>query len=140
MTVVDKKPILIHWNNRQCRHRLNLTFFRNRVKRALGRLPAERQRRLPDELGIILVSARESGRLHDTHLSDPSPADVLAFPHGEIVVCPEVAALHHKAHRLTFREELLTYILHGILHLAGYRDSTRTSALTMRRLQARLRR
>jgi ssRNA-specific RNase YbeY (16S rRNA maturation enzyme) len=51
-----------------------------------------------------------------------------------------VAAALCRGHGLSLREELLTYILHGILHLAGYRDSTRAGALTMRRLQTRLRR
>ena len=107
---------------------------------ALGRLPDARLQRLPPELSVILVSARESGRLHDRHLGDPTPADVLAFPHGEIAVCPEVAAQLRKGHGLSLRDELLTYILHGILHLAGLRDSSRSGALTMRRWQARLRR
>ncbi len=99
-----------------------------------------RRARLPRDLGIVFVSAQESGRLHQAHLHDPSPADVLAFPHGEVVVCPAVAASFCRGHGLTLQEELLTYILHGILHLAGFRDSTAASALTMRRLQAKLRR
>jgi len=109
------------------------------VAEALGRLPATRLRRLPAELSVILVSARESGRLHQRHLGDPCPADVLAFPYGEIVVCPDVAAQLGKGHGLSLRDELLTYVLHGILHLAGFRDSTRSGALSMRRLQAKLR-
>jgi probable rRNA maturation factor len=109
------------------------------VGAALRRLPAARLRRLPAELGVILVSAQESGRLHERHLGDPTPADVLAFPHGEIVVCPDVAAQLRQGHGLSLRDELLTYILHGILHLAGLRDSSRSGALKMRRLQARLR-
>lgn len=64
---------------------------------------------------------------------------MLAFPHGEIVVCPDVAEALRKGHSLSLRDELLTYILHGILHLAGFRDSTRAGALAMRRLQSRLR-
>lgn len=90
-------------------------------------------------MSIIFVSARESGRLHHRHLGDPTPADVLAFPHGEILVCPHVAAALCKGHGLSLRDELLTYILHGILHLAGFRDSTRAGARSMRRLQSRLR-
>ena len=106
---------------------------------ALGRLPPARLRRLPEEISIVIVSARESGRLHAEHLGDPTPADVLAFAHGEIVVCPDVAAALCKGHGLSLRDELLTYILHGILHLAGFRDSSRAGALAMRRLQSRLR-
>jgi len=90
-------------------------------------------------MSVVLVSARESGLLHDRHLGDPAPADVLAFPQGEVVVCPDVAAALCKGHGLSQRDELLTYILHGFLHLAGLRDSTRAGALAMRRLQNRLR-
>ncbi len=118
---------------------MNLAYFRRKVARALERLSENRYRRLPAELGIVFVSPQESGRLHQIHLRDPSPADVLAFPHGEIIVCPAVAAALCRGHGLSLREELLTYILHGILHLAGFRDSNRTGALAMRRLQARLR-
>ena len=109
------------------------------MEAALRRLPRTRSRRLPGQLSVVLVSARQSGRLHERHLGDPAPADVLAFPHGEIVVCPEVAAQLSKGHGLSLRDELLTYILHGLLHLAGFRDSTRTGALAMRRRQTRLR-
>ncbi|KRO62926.1 MAG: rRNA maturation RNase YbeY [Verrucomicrobia bacterium] len=137
---MPKKPIRILWRNRQRRYPANLAFLRRKVDSALQRLPPSRRQKLPAELGIILVSPKESGRLHQLHLQDPSPADVLAFPHGEIVVCPAVAASLCRGHRLPMREELLTYILHGILHLAGFRDSTAASALTMRRLQAKLRR
>ena len=137
---MDPKKPTLRWINRQRRYPPNLAYLHRKVAAALGRFPSTRLRRLPHELSIVLVSARESGRLHQRHLGDPAPADVLAFPHGEIVVCPAVAAELYKGHGLTFRDELLTYILHGILHLAGFRDSSRTGALSMRRIQARLRR
>ncbi|NCW27052.1 MAG: hypothetical protein EBV83_01940 [Verrucomicrobia bacterium] len=132
------KPTL-QWSNRQRRHRLNLAFFRQKVERALQRLPSERIDRLPPALLLVFVGASESSRLHLRFLGDPTPADVLAFPHGEIVVCPAVAAALCKGHQLSFQDELLTYLLHGILHLAGYRDSHRSGALSMRRIQCRLR-
>jgi len=136
---VDPKKPTIRWINRQRRHPPSLAYLRRKLEAALRRLPSARLHRLPAELSVILVSARESSRLHDRHLGDPTPADVLAFPHGEIVVCPEVAAALRKGHGLSLSDELLTYILHGILHLAGFRDSNRASALAMRRLQSRLR-
>jgi probable rRNA maturation factor len=136
--VHPKKPTL-RWINRQRRHPPSLAYLRRKLDAALRRLPPARLRRLPAKISVILVSARQSGRLHHRHLGDPTPADVLAFPHGEIVVCPEVAAALCKRHRLSLRNELLTYILHGILHLAGFRDSSRTGAQSMRRLQSRLR-
>ncbi|NCY20413.1 rRNA maturation RNase YbeY [bacterium] len=136
---VPKPNISLHWSNRQRRHRLNLAFFRRKIERALTRLPADRIRRLPSALAFVFVGTRESSRLHLRFSQDPAPADVLAFHHGEIVVCPEVASRLHRIHHLTLQEEILTYLLHGILHLVGYRDETRKSAATMRRLQSRLR-
>ncbi|NBR72347.1 MAG: hypothetical protein EBQ51_01290 [Verrucomicrobia bacterium] len=138
-TAVPAKTIPIHWSNRQRRHPLNLAYFRRKVTQALEQLPENRRRRLPAPLGIVFVSPQESGRLHQIHLGDPSPADVLAFPHGEIIVCPAVAGALCRGHGLSLREELLTYILHGILHLAGFRDTTPSGALAMRRLQSKLR-
>lgn len=132
------KPIL-HWSNRQRRYRLKLAFFRQKVERALERLPPERIDRLPPSLEFVFVGASESSRLHLRFSGDPAPADVLAFHHGEIIVCPNVAAHNHRLHRLTLQNEILTYLLHGLLHLAGYRDTTRKGASTMRRLQTRLR-
>ncbi|NBR68797.1 MAG: rRNA maturation RNase YbeY [Verrucomicrobia bacterium] len=132
------KPTL-HWSNRQRRYRLNLAFFRRRTELALARLPADRIGRLPSSLEFVFVGASESSRLHLRFSGDPTPADVLAFPHGEIIVCPAVAAALCKGHRLSFQDELLTYLLHGILHLVGFRDSTRAGAQSMRRMQTRLR-
>ena len=106
----------------------------------MERLPSDRIDRLPPSLEIVFIGASESSRLHLRFLGDPTPADVLAFPHGEIVVCPAVAAALCKGHNLSFQDELLTYLLHGILHLAGYRDSNRSGALSMRGIQCRLRR
>lgn len=105
----------------------------------MDRLPAERIGRLPTRLEFVFVSALASSRLHLRFSGDPTPADVLAFQHGEIVVCPDVAAQLHAQHRLSLREEILTYLLHGLLHLTGFRDKTRRGAATMRRLQSRLR-
>lgn len=99
----------------------------------------ERARKLPPALQFVFVSPTESSRLHLRFSKDPTPADVLAFHHGEIVVCPAVAAELHRMHRLTLQEEVLTYLLHGLLHLAGYRDHTPKGAATMRRLQSKLR-
>jgi len=94
---------------------------------------------LPSSLEFVFVGASESSDLHLRFSGDATPADVLAFPHGEIIVCPAVAKALCKGHGLSFQDELLTYLLHGILHLAGFRDSTHTGAKSMRRLQSRLR-
>jgi len=41
---------------------------------------------------------------------------------GEVIISVEKASLEAKNYNHTFEEELLYYIIHGILHILGYRD------------------
>ena len=85
-------------------------------------------------LGVALVDAAESGRLHGESHGDPEPTDVITWPDGapdpetgtirlgDLAVCPDVARA--AAARLGRRpeDELTLYVLHGVLHLLGYDD------------------
>jgi probable rRNA maturation factor len=75
--------------------------------------------------------------LHRRFLGLPGPTDVLTFNFdtnrrrghidGEIVVCTDVArrrAAVRGRSLQTARAELALYVVHGILHLAGYDDRT----------------
>lgn len=59
-----------------------------------------------------------------------SPTDVLAFPMdgailGDVVVCVDVAEEQGKEYGTGFIAEISILVLHGILHLLGYEDSTK---------------
>ena len=54
----------------------------------------------------------------------PGSTDVITFQHGDIVVCPDVAAREARRRGLTLANELLRYCVHGWLHLRGYDDVT----------------
>jgi len=77
-------------------------------------------------------------RVHGDFLGDPTETDVITFPHGEILVCPAVAQDHAAEHGLAVEQEILLYALHGLLHLAGYDDTTPGLAKEMEKAQARL--
>lgn len=92
-------------------------------------------------LEINFVSARESGRLHQEYLHDPSPTDVITFdtpPLGLLVICPEIAHGQKKIEGLSLHRELLTYIIHGCLHLCGMDDQTDAGFEAMRRRQTEI--
>lgn len=76
--------------------------------------------------------------MHAAFLDDPAPTDVITFDHGEILVCPAVAERQRKAEGLTLEDEVLTYILHGLLHLSGLDDHQERDFRRMRREQQRL--
>ena len=77
-------------------------------------------------------------RVHGDFLDDPSETDVITFPYGEILVCPAVARDRAMELRLKLDDEVLLYALHGLLHLAGYDDTTPSLAKEMGAAQEKL--
>jgi probable rRNA maturation factor len=111
--------------------------LRSRLERALTLLP----RPLPaglDEIAIVLVDRATIAQVHADFLGDSSETDVITFPYGEILVCPAVAREQAPAHRAALHDEVLLYMLHGILHLTGYDDTTPAAAREMALAQAAL--
>ncbi len=90
------------------------------------------------EVSFVLVDRATMTRVHGAFLEDATETDVITFPYGEILVCPAVAREQAPAHRLGTEHEILLYALHGLLHLAGYDDTTAVAAQTMARAQNRL--
>jgi probable rRNA maturation factor len=91
-------------------------------------------------LSIAVVGARRMARLHERYAGVPGATDVLTFDlgtdrrggwiEGEIVVCADVAraAMPRTALRsataAALRSELALYVVHGVLHLAGWSDAS----------------
>jgi len=81
---------------------------------------------------VALVDDRTIAELHERFLGVPGPTDVLSFPHGEIVVSGETARREARARGIAPLHELMLYVVHGALHLAGYRDKGRRDQARMR--------
>ncbi len=99
-----------------------------------------------DYLGVILCERAQHQELHRRFLGDDSPTDVLAFDfesgsgkiEGEVYVDLDTANERHREFDATFREEVLRYVVHGLLHLIGYRDKNSADAERMRKKQESL--
>lgn len=90
------------------------------------------------EIEISLISDEEIAQVHAEFMDDPDPTDVITFHHGEILISVETAARYAPAHSNSLERELRTYILHGLLHLHGYSDTSEPSATQMHRVQEEL--
>ena len=51
------------------------------------------------------------------------PTDVITFHHGEIVIGAEVALRQAADYDEPLAREILRYLVHGLLHLAGHEDA-----------------
>ncbi len=82
------------------------------------------------ELSLAVLDARAMGRVHADFLDDPTPTDVITFEGdpalgsaGEVCVCADVAREYAAEHGTGFARELMLYLVHGYLHLAGCDDT-----------------
>ncbi len=119
-----------------------------KVRAAIRALDGMRWARCPaGELSVAFVGDAEIARVHGEFMDDPTVTDVITFPGdapaggepfaGEIVINVAQARREGPAHGQSARAELLLYLVHGWLHLAGHRDTSRAQAEAMRRAEAR---
>ncbi len=129
--------------------------------RYLKRLPGVTARRVIDaaraaldgravrNLSVAIVDEATLSELHGRYLDDPTATDVLSFDlgdgdapdgaiEGEVVVSADAAWQQARRLSLDAGEELLRYVIHGVLHLRGLRDDTSARRGAMRRVENRI--
>ena len=118
-----------------------------KVVRVITALDRQRWVRCPKGLlSVVFVGDKEISKIHKTFMDDASVTDVITFigePHpaepfaGEIVINVDQARRAGPEHGQTANDELLLYLVHGWLHLAGYRDKKPSDAKAMRAAEAK---
>jgi probable rRNA maturation factor len=89
-------------------------------------------------LSLAFVDDVTSERINGQFLNHSGPTDVITFPltddplEGELVIGAEVAARAAAERGHDVQAELALYVIHGVLHLAGYDDTTAAAARRMR--------
>ena len=91
-----------------------------------------------DVLEITVVDDPTITEVHAQFLEDPTPTDVITFPHGEILVSYDTAVRQSQDYQTDSLSELALYGIHGMLHLAGYDDKTAPEAQEMATRQEQL--
>jgi probable rRNA maturation factor len=74
-------------------------------------------------LEVALVDDETSAKVHLDFMEIEGPTDVITFHHGEIVIGAAVAARQAADYGEPLARELLRYLVHGLLHLAGHEDA-----------------
>lgn len=91
-----------------------------------------------EELELSLVDDATLAEVHGEFLDDPTLTDVITFPHGELLVSVEMAEKRAEEYGKGVRGEVFLYIIHGLLHLAGYDDHEEQEATAMAVEQERI--
>lgn len=118
--------------------------FIERVIEALS-LPGNTQ------INFIFAGRTEIKKLNKRYFKTTRATDVIALGYknalahnvykeylGDVIICPEVARDNAKLFRKSFIYELYLYIVHGMLHLLGYSDTSIRAAAKMKRIQERV--
>ena len=130
---------LLHLSNRQRKSRIDLTEFRDFAEAAMARIAQLVDTvALPAEISVAFVSDARIAQIHLEFMSVAGPTDVITFHHGEIVISVETAVRQAKVFNSTLRRELRLYFVHGLLHLAGWDDSSRDGRQKMSTTQERI--
>jgi probable rRNA maturation factor len=87
---------------------------------------------------VTIISDRQMARLHQRFSGVAGPTDVLTFHHGEIVISVETARRQARVFGNTTENELRLYILHGLLHLYGFDDTSARAGAAMHQVQDQL--
>lgn len=87
---------------------------------------------------VALVDNETSSRVHEQFMGVEGETDVITFEHGEIVIGVEVAQRQAVEYGEPEQRELLRYLVHGLLHLAGHEDEKDDDRKVMEEAQERL--
>jgi probable rRNA maturation factor len=95
-------------------------------------------------VSVAIIDDAAIHELNRQFLSHDYPTDVLSFPleeapprlEGEIVVSADTAERCASDAGWTSSDELLLYVIHGALHLAGFSDKDPAAATAMREREA----
>jgi probable rRNA maturation factor len=130
--------------NRQRARPLNTKFLRI----VLMALLIDELSRDEFEIGVSIIGEEAMTRMNEVYLRHKGSTDVITFDYtdasrpkclaGEIFVCLDEALAQAPRFRVTWQNELVRYIVHGILHLCGYDDKTVAERKKMKREENRL--
>ena len=74
------------------------------------------------EIEISLVDDPTIARVHGEFMDLPEATDVITFHHGEILISVDTAREQAVDYGRSLGDEVALYVIHGLLHLAGFKD------------------
>ena len=96
-------------------------------------------------INYIFCSDNELLKINQEYLGHDTYTDIITFEYsgpptisGDIFISTDRVTENAEEYGVSFDEELRRVMVHGILHLAGYKDKTREEQDVMRRMEDEL--
>lgn len=94
-----------------------------------------------EEITINFVGNKKIHKINKNFLNHDYPTDIITFYYskskknldGEIFISTDEALNSAGKFKVSFKNELIRLIIHGILHLTGYDDKTKSDKSKMKR-------
>jgi len=100
----------------------------------------EKEKHKLGTINYIFCNDDELLEINIKHLNHKTLTDIITFDytegktiHSDIFISVERVEENAKKFNVTFEEELHRVIIHGVLHLCGYKDKTKADAELMRK-------
>jgi probable rRNA maturation factor len=99
-----------------------------------------------DSLFINFITSEEIHKINKEYLNHDRSTDIITFNYsgdhneldGEIFISVEDAELFAKKYKVTPNKEIIRLIIHGILHLKGYNDTSKVDRTKMKKIENNL--
>ena len=103
-------------------------------------------RRVPGTINYIFCSDAYLLKINKDYLRHDYFTDIITFSHGtgklliegDIFISIDRVRENAAAFKVTFFDELNRVMVHGILHLSGYKDKQRRDVLLMRKMENKM--
>jgi probable rRNA maturation factor len=92
------------------------------------------------DISLVFVDKKKIQQINKEYRRKNEPTDVLSFEGlNEIFICPAIVRNQAERMEVSFKNELMRVLVHGILHLAGYQhEKTRKDADKMKQLEDKI--
>lgn len=120
--------------------KIHFPFNKRRHYKKWIRLVVEKHNKITENISIIFTSNDYLLSINQEYLNHNYFTDVITFDYneeklisGDIFVSVEQVKINSEEFKNSFEIELSRVVIHGVLHLLGYNDSSPEEVKTMRR-------
>lgn len=79
-------------------------------------------------MGISFFSDSRIKKLNRKYLKTDAPTDIIAFSYSkdnsDLAISLDTAKRNARIYKSSLKKEIVLYLIHGIMHLSGYDDTT----------------